>query len=152
MHIAKLRPSHRLNSANHVRDRNFSREIIQCSDTWLSMLRRRADRHLIKHAGGAACGIFYTARGRVSSEQRGGPSEEDKRLSSLSRKTRPSRPSGIAKIPRARFVILYTTAGTLVSKEWRTQEALSEIPTLHLPTYHLSLSLRTCAHIIRLFA
>jgi len=42
------------------------------------------------------------------------------------------RPSGIAKIPRARFVIRYATVGALVSKEWRTQKYR---PFTYLPTY-----------------
>lgn len=93
-----------------------------------------AERRLIKHAGVAE---FLPNDNRVSPKQRERKRKRafgGERLSSLSRKR--DRPSGIAKIPRARFVILYTTAGALVSKEWCTRKALSEIRTLHLlPTY-----------------
>lgn len=80
-------------------------------------------KRLIKHAGGMEFSI-----GRLFRRNKRGVfgRARDYRVS-----RKRDRPSGIAKIPRARFVILYTT----VSKEWRLWKALSEMPTLHLPTY-----------------
>lgn len=130
-------------SSNQTYDRNSIRSYLMPNTTWLSNLSRRQLRDILLNMQARRNflpndNVFHRNRERTLGE-RGG-----ERLSSLSHG---DRPSGIAKIPRARFVILYTT-GALVSKEWRTRKALSEIQTLHLPIYLL----HTRAHIIRLFA
>lgn len=80
-------------------------------------------KRLIKHAGGMEFSIGRPCFAGTKGSFRG-----SERLSSLT-ETRPS--IGNRENPRVRFVILYTT----VSKEWRLWKALSEIPTLRLPTY-----------------